>query len=89
MKIAENDRPKAWTNRILVLNAVHGPPGDDYFPSPTNNILQRLKKAVSNTPPCYYLLCSAVQGALVVLVNSWYPYRSSDAHRCPRTIQGI
>ena len=29
--MTENDCPKAWTNRILVLNVVHGLPGDDFF----------------------------------------------------------
>ena len=59
--LSEKDCPKAWTNRILVLNVVHGPPGDDNFSSPPKKmtiffprmrrnrwkLLEKLKKAVS------------------------------------------
>ena len=34
VKTTENDCPEAWTNRILVLNIVHEPPGDDNFSPP-------------------------------------------------------
>ena len=34
--MTENDCPEARKNRILVLNVVHGPPGDDN-PPPSQN----------------------------------------------------
>ena len=58
--MTENDCPKAWTNRILVLNVAHGVPGDGIFLVPPKNDafyprmsgnmekkIDRLKNAVS------------------------------------------
>ena len=83
VRMTESDCPEAWTNRTLVLDKVHGPPGDDNIcPPPPSE---------SSGPP--FLWCGALQRTtdtaavpLLLLMFAKYeirPYRTTNSAARP------